>query len=382
MSADRSQEVIREEMEREGAEYVPDPDLGARLAPNRHYEFERLDYRYALDTDHAGFTNREPWPDAVDVAVLGNSLLTGPGVGYDGQLTTLLQQRLGHPVLNLGLPGAGTEHLLRMYRTFAEPRRPKVVVAFLWVTWDILNSGEFAAWLAEGKPDSDYTHYRYTFNETHGGAAPRPRPSRIEHAWYRLKGTLDRSYVVSSAYRGMKSVLGGRLVRHTVEFPSGDTLFLSGKDQARLSKAFHVIRNPDLREVFFRPLEQLRSEAEARGSRFVIVLVPSKEEIYGGEENPAIMRSVREVRAGLESRKLPTLDLYDLFRRAGRDSPLFFRADMHLNGPGNRVVADTVADWILSASVSHDSALGARAPPPSPGSDGSAPSTAAGRTEP
>ena len=50
-------------------------------------------------------------PGQAEVAVLGNSLLGGAGVGRDGQFTTLLARRLaGRKVLNLSLPGGGTEH--------------------------------------------------------------------------------------------------------------------------------------------------------------------------------------------------------------------------------------------------------------------------------
>ena len=70
--------------------YAPHPELGALIAPSLHHPIETLDFTYTLRTDHAGFTNPEPWPDHVDVAVLGDSLVVGPGVGIEGQFTTLL----------------------------------------------------------------------------------------------------------------------------------------------------------------------------------------------------------------------------------------------------------------------------------------------------
>ena len=87
--------------------YAPHPEFGALLAPSLNIAIETLDFTYTLRTDHAGFPNAEPWPDQVDVAVLGNSLLIGPGVGMEGQFTTLLQHRLnGRTMLNLGIPVA------------------------------------------------------------------------------------------------------------------------------------------------------------------------------------------------------------------------------------------------------------------------------------
>jgi lysophospholipase L1-like esterase len=102
----------------------------------------------------------------------------------------------------------------------------------------------------------------------------------------------------------------------------------------------------DIREVFFRPLEQLKSEVEADGGRFLIVLVPSKEELYAARAFPAVLRPIQEVRAGLAAKGLPVLDLYPVFRERGGEHSPFYRADMHLDQLGNRILADAVAQWI------------------------------------
>ncbi len=172
------QTVIRMQGERGAAVYVADPELGARLAPSQHALVDTLDYTYTLQTDHAGFPNPEPWPSRIDIAVLGNSLLDGPGLGLDGELTALLEHRLGgRSALNFTLPGAGTRHEYLMYRKYAEPLQPKVVVALLWVIWDIDNSLHFDRWLSENRPDPDFTHYRFTFRATHQDG-PRRGPDR------------------------------------------------------------------------------------------------------------------------------------------------------------------------------------------------------------
>ena len=172
------QTIIRMQVEKGiAAVYAPDPELGARLAPSQHALVETLDYTYTLETDHAGFPNPEPWPSRIDIAVLGDSLLEGPGLGPDGKLTTLLEQRLGgRSALNFALPGAGTEHEYLMYRTYAEPLQPKVVVGLLWITSDIDNSLHLDHWLSENRPDPDYTHYRFNFRATHQNG-PREVPT-------------------------------------------------------------------------------------------------------------------------------------------------------------------------------------------------------------
>jgi len=346
-----TQNIIRMQLNASPWHYAFDPELGAVLAPSADETVQTPDYTYTLQTDHAGFSNPEPWPSRVDVAVLGNSLLDGPGVGMDGELTTLLEHRLdGRTVLDLGLPGGGTEHELLIYRRFAKPLHPKLVVAALWVIWDIDNTQQYDHWLKENKPDPDYTHYRFTYNETHPSGKPAAR-SRFERVWQFAKHELGKSYLVKAGYQSLKSLLGRQVIRQRVSFPNGDTILLSVRDQERLAKGMDRPSTPDIREIFFRPLEQLRTEVEAQGGRLLIVLVPSKEELYGAQAFPAILRPIQEVRAGLESRGLPVLDLYPTFRELGREQPPFYPADMHLNALGNQIIADALATWIADHKI-------------------------------
>jgi lysophospholipase L1-like esterase len=343
--------IIRTQLNAGPGRFASDPELGAVLAPFRHDVVRTPDYTYTVETDHAGFSNPDPWPSRVDVAVLGNSLLDGPGVGMDGEFTTLLEDRLdGRSVLSLGLPGGGTGHELLIYRRFAEPLHPRLVIAMLWIIWDIDNTQQFEHWQRESKPDPDYTHYRFTYNETHPSGTPAAL-STFERVWHFARRQLGKSYLIKAGYQNLTSLLGRQAIREQVTFPNGETIFLSISDQHRLAKGMDRPSTPDIREVFFRPLEQLRTEVEATGGRFLIVLVPSKEELYGADTFPAILRPVQEVRAGLEARQLPVLDLYPTFHELGRQRPPFYRADMHLNALGNQIVADALATWIANQKI-------------------------------
>ena len=319
--------------------YAPHPELGALLAPSLHEAIETLDFTYTLRTDHVGFPNAEPWPDHVNVAVLGNSLLIGPGVGIDGQFTTLLQHRLnGRTVLNLGLPGGGTGHEHLAYRRYVAPLRSELVIAVVGVAWDIDNTLHFARWQTE-PPGTDFTEYRSGFGE-------KPQTS-----WEVVKGHLARSHLVRAGYGSIKPLFNGTPLLEQVTFANGDTTFLSARAQRRLAQGMERPGAPDLRAIFFGPLDQLRTEVGAAGGRLVVALLPSKEELYGAEAFPAVLRSVEEVKAELEARQLPILDLYPAFRELGRQKSPFYRADIHLNELGNQIVADTIAGWIEAEKI-------------------------------
>jgi SGNH hydrolase-like domain, acetyltransferase AlgX len=319
--------------------YAPHSELGALIAPSLDHAIETLDFTYNLRTDHAGFPNAEPWPDHVDVAVLGDSLLVGPGVGIEGQFTTLLQQRLnGRTVLNFGLPGAGTEHAYLAYRTYVEPLRPELVIAVVCVAWDIDNSVHFARWRTE-LPESDFTEYRLSYGETH--------PTR----WETIKRRLARSPLLRVGYGSIKPLFNGTPLLEQITFANGETIFLSARAQRRLAQGMDRPGVPNLHDIFFRPLDELRTAVGAAGAQFMVALLPSKEELYGAEAFPAVLRPFEDVKAELEARQFPILDLYPAVRAAGREKSPYYRADIHLNELGNRIVADAIAGWIEDEKI-------------------------------
>lgn len=330
--------------------YAADADLGALIAPLRNDVIVTPQFKYTLRTDHAGFPNRDPWPGALDVAVLGDSLLMGPGVGLDGQFTTLLQDELGgRTLLNFAVPGAGTEHQLRIYRKYVAALHPHLVVATIWITWDIDNSLQFNRWHAENS-SVDFTKYRLTFGDTHPGDAG-DAPSRLAQLVSAVREFLRKSHLLHAIYLQFKSVRSTQGPIERVALPSGETLLLAARDQRRLAQGLQRPAAPDIKEIFFRPLLQLKQEVEAQGGRFVVLLVPSKEEIYAARAFPEVLRSWREVTAELAARRLPVLDLYPVFRREALNQSAFFRVDAHLNPTGNRLVAEALAQWITREKV-------------------------------
>ncbi len=323
--------------------FVDDPALGARPAPLSHDTVRALDYEYVVQLDSAGFPNREPWPAEPAVVVLGNSLIVGPGVGLEGQFTTLLDEALGGVgVLDLGLAGGSPAQQLAIYHRYAEPLRPGVVVATLWVASDVDNAVQFEHWLEEGSP-ADFTAYRERFGTTHGGMS----------ALKAIRDLLSGSYLLRAVYYGLAALRGDGGLRGRVTFPAGETIFLSTRAQRHLAEG---VARPgfDFATDFIGPLARLRAAVDSAGARFVVVLLPSKEEVYGADAFPAVSTTIAQTRAGLDAARLPLLDLYDTFRRRGESRSPFFKRDIHFTAYGNQLVAEALADWIGEGSGGTD----------------------------
>lgn len=333
--------LIKKQQVAGGETYAPDPELGALLAPFRNDTEPTPDYTYVRQTDHAGFANRDPWPDHLDIAVLGSSLVMGAGVGIDSQFTTLLADTLGGPtLLNFGVPGAGSEMEYRIATRFVAPRRPPLVILAIWVGSDLDNNREFVHWLRE-KSAQGFTEYRFAYGDTHPDI-PVARP---------LHDIVQHSSLWRAAEYTTEALLVRQHMRERAVFADNDTIYLSVRLQHQLAEGIDRGDTPDMRQTCFEPLERLQHRIESRGGHFLVVLLPSKEEIYGAEAFPAVLNTIEQTRAELDARKIPTMDLYDLFRRQGRTVSPFFPTDIHYNHYGNRLIADTLAAWIAQHRI-------------------------------
>jgi lysophospholipase L1-like esterase len=336
---------IKEQEEFAILQVGPDPVVGAIMLPNQHVLNKSLDYTYTLQTDHHGFVNRDPWPERMDVAVLGNSLIVGAGVGLEGVFTTLLERKFpGRSFINLGVPGGGTGMYQRLYERFAQPRSPKLVVATLWPVWEVDNTMKFAHWVRD-KSSENFTEYRFNYGKEHPApASTSAQPKARDRGG--IAGALWSSALVRACYLTAKALTTHSPYLQTVSFKSGETLNLSMREQIRLAKGFKRPEEPHMEQVFTEPLEQMRNEVQAEGGRLLVVLVPSREEIYGTDSAPQVLKMIDAVKPLLESRKLTVLDLYPLFRERGKDRSPFFEREMHLNAYGNQVLADGIGAWI------------------------------------
>lgn len=332
---------------RHGA-FAPEADLGALLAPLQDVRVETPDFSYRLRTDHAGFPNLDPWPERLDVAVMGNSLITGAGVGYDGQFTTLMQKAPGSPtVLNFGIPGGGTAHQLGAYRKFVAPLQPRIVVATLWITWEIDNSLKFHDWLDDDPRPTDFTNYRLSYRVTEQKSAAVGTAGSA--SWREdLRSLIRKARVLDGLHVWSKSLRGIREPVEQVVLASGEILNVSARDQKRLLRGWDRPAMPDIRQVFFEPLEQLQAEVEAQGGRFLVVLFPCKEELYGATVFPELLVAVEHARVELKSRGIPTLDLYPVFASSAYSQAAFYKNDMHMNARGHEMTAQAITAALLA----------------------------------
>ena len=280
-----------------------------------------------------GLRSREPqWP--VDIAVVGDSFAMC-FVEWDNCWVEILHQDYGWSVMDLGQTSTGTRAHLQMLKTFAIPLEPKIVV-WQWYGNDF--NDDYGFGLLRGE---------YEALDAPPTLAPKPTFGTLAEysAVYAL--IRDRLWHASHAARSV----GGQTVDVLgVPMHVGDDYNLYAYDLSRpsnslgydltvaaLDEADHVIR-------------------EEMNAQWVIVLIPTKEEVYanllvetlGADYLDKLTEGRARMLALCAERGWRCLDTTDTLQAAAQTGEIVYRAkDLHINPRGNKLVAQQVGDYLV-----------------------------------
>ena len=328
---------IRSITNQPGYRTVSDGDIGFLGPPHLRTRVSTEDFENLQETDAHGFPNRMPWPETVDIVVLGDSLVVGAGVGIDGQFSTLIAQSLpNNQMVNLGIPGAAPNRQLRAFRKFGASLRPKLVVSCIYLAAALDNQYHFDSWLKEGAK-ADYNQYRFEL-------ARRQYPTSF---WTKVQ---KKSYIA-----GKLTELAFRWwgIPDRIRFPSGPDALLDIESlRSRLrSQATGLDREDHRMLSMIESLKEMRALSQGGGANFLVLLIPSKEEIYGASFMPEVLKPAQTLEQRLKEEEFSVLSVYDAVRERGKQQSAFFPRDIHLNALGNQIVADALVNWIKKSGM-------------------------------
>jgi lysophospholipase L1-like esterase len=314
-----------------------DPYLGYVYPPNYQGRFERDDgdFAFTYTTDEHGFRNPSPWPERAHIVVLGDSMAFGYGVDDDDAWTALLADRLpGSRIVNLGLIGAAPQQYFRIYETFGQALHPDLVLLCLFPGNDLGDAGQFKEWLQAGSP-GNYAVWRRG-------------PDQDRQAPRSLSDLLDQSYL-AMLLRDARRRVGSQFSGRTIDFPDGGRLQLAPAVYAG-NQALAQPDHPNFRLVVD-AVERTRALAERGGSKFLVLLVPTKEEVYLPLLDERMPPATAPFAAHFGATGLPFLDLTPGFQARAREGErLFFEVDGHPNAAGYRLIAEVVLDHLRNTA--------------------------------
>jgi hypothetical protein len=328
---------------------VTHPYIGYLHTPNNTLVIAGRDFHATNRTDGFGFHNAWPWPERAEIVTVGDSVTFGYGVEDDQAWPALVAKALPQDrLVNLGLIGAGPQQYLRVYETFGAKLHPKLLLVGFLVRNDFWDAAMFDRWLKSGAQANymvwrDFGRPRSTslrINQPFGDFA-------ISLLWRcHLPATKSHLYnLLHYARRHIKTWLLSRPPESAVQAPDGTRLELALADFVDKTGEARPGYRPF--DIAVEALQRLYSTARVNGTDVLIILQPSKEEVYlapSGEPDPD---PGSPLRIKLGELGIRYLDLLPDFRsRAAKGEVLFFETDGHPNARGYALTAELVLAYL------------------------------------
>jgi len=312
-----------------------DPLLGWRLLPGAvaHHVTPEFEVEVAID---AFGLRQNPAPGAGEpgrprVVVVGDSFVFGQGVPEDARFTERLATRLDAQVINLGVPGTGTDQQCLLFEEDGPQRGADLVLLAYFVD----NVTRNAAPQRDGRPKP---YFRLVAGELRLENVPVPQalpPATAAAAAdsvrdERLFGGLRRAlWAHSELYQLARRELLPRLA--VAPRGAGDDPY---PQYAEGEAAWEVTQ-----ALFAR----LRDAARAEGAVFALAFVPEAWQL--APDAPAGSR--RAVAAACERLGVPLLDLTEALAEAsGAGAPLYYPQDGHWTAAGHAAAAAALEPFV------------------------------------
>ena len=322
-----------------------DPDLGWTIRPNISGVMSDEPWQADLATNALGFRDADHGEKAAGVtrvAVLGDSFVFGSGVKQDEPVTRRLAARLGpsFEVINLAVPGYGTDQALLTLRRWGPRLSPDIVLAgFFWN--DVMENASTEMYGMQ-KPRFVLT------GDSLSLVPPGEAPDRSAAA--RLDAALGaRSHLWSLVSRSFGKTIG------RVEPEARPVMVdLSLRDAPSA-------REPEF-ALTWALLGALESEARALGAQPIVFTVPPRFlvddvakqkvlKIYSLGADALFEDGFSRVKKACQRHDLPVVDLLPAFRDAARAGErLFLPTGIHWSAKGHALAARVLEPAVRDAA--------------------------------
>ncbi len=305
-------------------------------------------YHVTFTRDQHGFRNDEPWPDDLDLVVIGDSFTAAE----------LIQRPfwggVSESMLSLGLPGSGTLEQQRIFEAFALPRQPERVILAYFAGNDLKDTAKFAEMLRAGMSRHDLAHsgkspldYSVVFRLVQFLSETTTASPEASCHYPMLARTEPPTPV--AFYREFLPLLGTdeQTLRSSAEFQRTKTSVSEMAAALKLTGAELVLMYiPQKAELYWNYLD-------AESKQTIIVMELSDRQLSALQNIDANLSAQRDVLRDLaEEIDIAFLDLTPPLAQAIRagQSPYFF-ADTHWNQLGHDIARNALLDFLNRSNL-------------------------------
>ena len=305
-------------------------------------------YRVTFQRDSHGFRNAEPWPDKLELAVIGDSFTAAEAVDAP------FWQDVSQSMLVFGLPGSGALQQQRLLEAFILPREPDIVVLAYFAGNDLQDS---LAFHRQSQTDAG--------NSSGTGGHKNPLDySVLFNIAYALRSRILPDTSEGCHYPQIALTEPPTPVAFYDEFLS---TFSLDRQSLRESEAFRITRDS---------VSAMASLLEARGSRLILMYIPQKAELYWrrlSDESKATIVSGSQafdpatdqsaVSENLEAQHRLVADLATeldigfldltspLHNAVSQGEQPYFFADTHWNQAGHNIARNALLDFLNQSTL-------------------------------
>ena len=345
--------------------YKADPEAGHDIDPRGpafyHY-MPHEQYSYPLWSNNLGCFD-EPYGGEHEYALLVGDSFTEGFTRFDKKWGTILEQALGYRILKCGVGAYGTHQELLKARkiidTIGSP--PQLIVVGYYMN-DLEDDYLFPALTAS---HGYLVTARQVVDRTTGRIGTKRVSSDEIERWERFcetPGTPPERFAWIRCFLRRESILfnAAKRLRPTSTGPSAPV--------ERTQESYHLaFQSPERYEwvraawdTHLNNLREFHELAQRAGSKLVIVVIPTPEQVSPGLlRGPDIDLELpnRILREFFERERIDYIDLLPVFRRAALGSvsttrgPLYWPNDGHLNEDGNQLTGFVVARYVLDSRL-------------------------------
>ena len=271
--------------------------------------------------DDIGFRDDGINHDQIYAAAIGDSFVYGHGLEMEDTWVELLEKEVDRDVINAGMPNAYPETELIIFRKYVKAFNPKIVIL--------------------GISQNDFVDaYVFNYLEKNFGYTYLKRKLDSTSSVYRL----FRFAVTSKwfgEYKSYPHFTAGNITYIIDPFLAGPAVDGNNKEILNGKK-----RNMD-------SILELKKSAEESGSEFLLVIFPTKEQVFwdkvkqvtNGTYNIDFLSD--ELSKFAEENDIKYIDMTEKFREISKTEPdLFFHIDGHMNQKGNIIVKDLIYNYL------------------------------------